>query len=65
MVAVPRVAGVRPAMTRRVVDFPAPFGPRKPVTVPGGQLNVTPSTAVRPPYRLLSPLTEIIFLSTS
>jgi hypothetical protein len=29
-----------------VVDFPAPFGPRKPVTVPGRTVNVRPETAV-------------------
>ena len=32
-------------MIRIVVDLPAPFGPRKPVTVPGRQSKLTPSTA--------------------
>ena len=35
MVAVPDVGAVRPTITRIVVDLPAPFGPRKPVTSPG------------------------------
>ena len=39
---------------RIVVDFPAPFGPRKPVTVPGRTLNVRSETAVVGPYRLVS-----------
>ena len=36
-------------MIRMVVDFPAPLGPRKPVTRPGRAVNVTSSTAVKPP----------------
>ena len=39
------VAGVRPAMMRIVVDFPAPLGPRKPVTRPGFEVNDTSSSA--------------------
>ena len=34
---------------RIVVDFPAPFGPRKPVTWPGRAWNVAWSTAVLAP----------------
>ena len=34
---------------RSVVDLPAPFGPRKPVTVPGSALKDTSSTTVLPP----------------
>jgi hypothetical protein len=33
-------------MIRIVVDLPAPFGPRKPVTRPGSAVNETRSTAV-------------------
>ena len=44
--AVPVVGGVRPTMTRIVVDFPAPLGPRNPVTRPGSAAKVTSSTAV-------------------
>ena len=39
---------------RIVVDFPAPFGPRKPVTVPGRTVKVRSETAVVGPYRLVS-----------
>src|SRR5664279_881315 len=44
MVTVPRVGWSRPTIKRIVVDFPAPFGPRKPVTFPGCTVNVTSST---------------------
>src|SRR5207302_1210685 len=37
-----------------VVVFPAPFGPRMPVTAPRAALSVSPSTAVVWPYRLTS-----------
>ena len=36
----PLVGSSRPRIIRIVVDFPAPFGPRKPVTVPGRTVNV-------------------------
>src|SRR4051795_4393594 len=39
---------------RMVVVLPAPLGPRKPVTVPGSQRNVTAETLVRPPSCLVS-----------
>ncbi len=47
-------------MTRIVVDFPAPLGPRKPVTRPGRAVNVTSSTAVKPPYVLVRESTVIM-----
>jgi hypothetical protein len=50
MVAVPDVGAVRPTITRIVVDLPAPFGPRKPVTRPGRAVKETSSTAVKPAY---------------
>src|SRR6185437_675195 len=50
----PLVGSSRPRIIRIVVDFPAPFGPRKPVTVPGRTLNVRSETAVVGPYRLVS-----------
>lgn len=43
---------------RRVVDFPAPLGPRNPVTVPEASVNDTPSTASTSPYRFVSPRTD-------
>src|SRR5688500_13743095 len=50
MLAEPDVGAVRPTMTRIVVDLPAPFGPRKPVTRPGWAVKETLSTAVKPAY---------------
>ena len=46
-----------------VVDFPAPFGPRKPVTRPGSAVNVTSSTAVKAPYFLVSE--SIVIMGTT
>src|SRR5215831_14062854 len=43
-----------------VVDFPAPFGPRNPVTWPGGTRKDRSSTATVPPYRLDRPVASII-----
>ena len=39
---------------RSVVVFPAPFGPRKPLTVPGSSENDRLSTATMFPKRLVS-----------
>jgi hypothetical protein len=47
-------------MTRIVVDFPAPLGPRKPVTRPGCAVKLTSSTAVKRPYLLVTPSTVIM-----
>jgi hypothetical protein len=44
---------------RIVVDLPAPFGPRKPVTTPGRTVNVRSSTATLSPYVLRSPRASI------
>src|SRR5262249_53830887 len=49
----PLVGSSRPRIIRIVVDFPAPFGPRKPVTVPGRTVNVRSETAVVVPYRFV------------
>jgi hypothetical protein len=43
-----------------VVDLPAPFGPRKPVTRPGRAVKETSSTAVNPPYFLVKDSTVIM-----
>src|SRR5712691_5276716 len=45
---VPLLAGSVPASTARNVDFPAPFGPMRPVILPAGTSIDTPSTAWRP-----------------
>src|SRR3954453_17870137 len=59
MRAWPLSGSERPPITPIVVVLPAPLGPRKPVTVPGSQRNVTSETTVRPPSRLVSPLVWI------
>ena len=43
-----------------VVDLPAPFGPRKPVTIPGRTVKSSRSTAILSPYLLLRPCAWII-----
>ncbi len=45
----PLVGSSRPRIIRMVVDFPAPFGPRNPVTVPGWTVNVRSETAALAP----------------
>jgi hypothetical protein len=45
-VTLPLVGRSRPTIMRIVVDLPAPFGPRKPVTWPGRTVKLMPSTAV-------------------
>ena len=42
-----------------VVVLPAPFGPRKPVTMPGSTMKESSSTATASRYRLVSSLTSI------
>ena len=63
IVADPAVGATRPVIIRIVVVLPAPFGPRKPVTVPGSRVKDTSSTTVRSPYFLVSPLTVIMMAS--
>ena len=53
MSAVPDVGEVRPTIIRIEVDFPAPLGPRKPVTRPGRAVKLTWSTTVFEPYFLV------------
>jgi len=60
MVTVPDVGRVSPTMTRIVVDFPAPLGPRNPVTRPRSAVKLTLSTAVKLPYLLVTPSTVIM-----
>src|SRR4029077_21202283 len=58
--ALPSSAASRPRITRIVVDFPAPFGPTKPVTWPGWTVNVIPSRASVGPKRLRTPVTSMV-----
>ena len=41
----PEVGGMTPVIIRIVVDFPAPFGPKKPKISPRLTVNETPFTA--------------------
>src|SRR5262245_14238721 len=59
MVAVPAVGRTRLSNIRRVVVFPAPLGPRNPVTLPGLASNDRSSTARTALYSLVSPLTRM------
>src|SRR5699024_7003624 len=52
-VASPDVGLVSPRSMRSVVDFPAPFGPMRPVPVPGSTVKLTSLTACFSPYSLL------------
>ena len=49
MVTEPEVGRSRPRIIRIVVDLPAPFGPRNPVTLPGATVKSAWSTASRGP----------------
>src|SRR5215472_18123081 len=59
MVAVPASGFTRPSSIRKVVVFPAPLGPRKPVTVPPSTPKLRSPTASTGPNRLVSPDTSI------
>src|ERR1019366_3090108 len=50
----PDVGASSPRIMRMVVDLPAPFGPRNPVTCPGMTWKDIRSTARVDPYRLVS-----------
>src|SRR6266550_7798727 len=63
MVARPEVGVARPSSSRMVVDFPAPFGPRNPVTRPGASSKVKSLTAVTVPYRLVSAWTAMVLMA--
>ena len=60
MVAVPDVGRTRSSSIRRVVVFPAPLGPRKPVIRPGSTWKLRSSTAVKDPNRLVRPRTSTV-----
>src|SRR5205823_3222166 len=59
-VTLPEVGRSKPRIIRIVVDLPAPFGPRNPVTCPGRTVKLRSSTASLSPYRLVSPRASII-----
>ena len=59
IVAVPAVGVTNPSSIRNVVVFPAPFGPRKPVTEPGSTVKLRFCTAFTAPNCLLRFCTTI------
>ncbi len=59
MVTVPSETAASPVIIRSSVVFPAPFGPRRPVT-PGVMSKVTSLTATTSPNALVTPLTATI-----
>src|SRR4051794_35265997 len=65
MTAPPHVGRTRPSSIRSVVDLPAPFGPRKPVTAPARTSKLRSSTATTSPKRLLSPWISIAAICRS
>ena len=57
---VPAVGRIRSSISRIVVVFPAPFGPRKPNNSPRGTSRLSESSASRPrPYRFVRPSNEM------
>src|SRR5512142_826229 len=60
MVTVPEVGRSSPRIMRMVVDLPAPFGPRNPVTTPGLTWKSMPSTAAVRPYTFVSDRASIM-----
>src|SRR6202007_71236 len=61
-VMVPTEGGMKPVIIRMEVDFPAPFGPRKPRTSPRSTENETLLTASFGPNALVRFWTLIILL---
>lgn len=54
-----RIGGVaKPRAARIVVDFPAPFDPRKPVTLSSSAVKLALSSTVLRPKRLVRPLSS-------
>ena len=52
----PALGVTKPRAARIVVDFPAPFDPRKPVTLPSSAVKLALSSTVLRPKRLVRPL---------
>src|ERR1035437_1247403 len=59
MVTDPRVGKSSPRIMRIVVDFPAPFGPRNPVTCPEWTEKLNSSTASTDPNLLVKLVASI------
>ena len=65
MTADPDDGGIKPVIIRMVVDFPAPFGPRKPNTSPFATLKEIPFTAWKEPKFFFRFSTLSMFLAFS
>ena len=52
----PALGVTKPRAARIVVDFPAPFDPRKPVTLSSSAVKLALSSTVLRPKRLVRPL---------
>jgi hypothetical protein len=63
MVAVPDDGGSSVVNIRMSVDFPAPFGPRRPKISPSSTPKLMPLTAVNSPNRLTMLRTSIANMS--
>src|SRR5574341_1930268 len=62
---VPSVGSSNPQSIRMVVDFPAPFGPRKPETSPFLMVKSTWATARILPNRFVNPFVTMAYTSRS
>src|SRR5690348_1265716 len=60
IVTVPLDGAMIPARHRKVVVFPAPFGPTSPRISPAPTWKLTPRTAAKSPYSFVSASTEIM-----
>src|SRR5262245_13801611 len=59
MLTRPVLGGMIPAMLRKVVVLPAPFGPTRPSTSPGRTVKLRSRTAANSPYIFVKPATSI------
>jgi hypothetical protein len=57
---VPLSSEATPTIARMAVVLPAPFGPRKPNTWPGGTVKLSPSSATTSPYVRRKPFSSSV-----
>lgn len=62
--ALPEVSGIRVESIFMVVDFPAPFTPRKPRSSPFSTVKDMPFTALKSPYCFVSLSARMMFISS-
>src|SRR6266566_3326353 len=61
----PDAGRTNPLIASMSVDLPAPLGPMRPTISPGETVSDTPSTAVTPPNRTVSPLIRRVWAGTA